>query len=1222
MSDDATGGRQAIAGSEPLRPVLKMKRTGSSYPPSAIARTFRPQAVTRTALASSAFGHSTSPIPIPIPAAAIAAAVAANAASFTTPSRDLLDPVAEPAPARITSDTAAPLETLPPNSAPAQPFPARARRDVSSSENLPPQPRTSKSTAQNAKETERRAALSKALKARWASGAMSDAVRKRQETLKRRQQDLLGLQRVNKHDASSLRPSKPKSSHLNHRSTSWTQTQLSHLFLEKDSKQPSSVRANTIRGESSGYVASDSSPTSDDENLGFTGASMARIPSKRHNDPTSDAVVNGFVMDDSASDDQDWAHENEMSDSSPTDYPGSHGGPAVSDVIKKPAPNAPVEGLMSIEMAAPDRPYKMWRSDDGLALAYGALIPETYELTADPEYPWTCPVRDCQKTFKYVSKLGPHFVSSHRCAMLHDNEDGTFTKVGSYLDTLDGTKNPAIVVSRGSSANSPRFPAPKMPPMDIPRLSLSRGSGAAQDSILDDHDGDTPMLDAADYSHDENAQTLWKYLQGLLVKHKGPRWPQGGYVEKLITLPRVRELEWNAIRSVDHRFLDSKPIDISAMIIQVTGEPAPEPCTKCKNGKGPFLGCVMISSTAHLDAVGTIFACANCFYHFGQIYCSHKVWGAKRAEKIKQKRLSEFDEDMADDDGNGDEGDKIDNGNSEEDDEIDDSNGKEDDEIDDGNSEEDDEIDDGDGEVENIENSNISISPNGLPTSITMAEPNRPYTMWPDGTGNLQPGMGALFPAGYQLDFETAEDRSWICSVRSCRRLFIKRQDLGFHFQRIHFASLLNDNGDGTLSIRGIYRSKKRGVGRGGKIISKAPPFVVSKDALDPNEEPSAPPNGPETSTYVPKYLSDSPVEHNQTTESWNTVVGPIRPPRVDPAGLWESLRPYLTNTRDIPDGGFVRELLQMPQVRDLNMNPYRVPLEYGEKSARDVAAMVIQVTGEAVVKKCKRCRDGKGPFSGCVAIARKTDGEARLQYTSCANCLYHGRSTYCSMKEWVPKRMQPPFPTKRKISSSRGPFLTEEAGLMDTELQSPAGAEGREQSSDRGLSPPCISQSLSNWRGRSTRGSTTEGPRNQNKKAPKSSLISVGAFQSAETLEMETWEIAPGRLNESSSSKPQNIAFSKAYLSTNQAVQVCEDVAVRVETIHSGTALSLAAESRNIRICSVASGKLRVKVGDEPEFIIGPHGIFKVRAGVSCTVQNAMYIDAILHMTVLSGFT
>ncbi|KAK3378721.1 hypothetical protein B0T24DRAFT_520959 [Lasiosphaeria ovina] len=1136
-----------------------MKRTGSSYRPSAIAGTLRPQAVTRTALTSSPFGHSLSPIPIPLPAAATPAAAAANAASFTTPSKNLLGPVAEPAPTGITSDIAAPLETFPPNSAPAQPFPARARRDdASSSGNLPPQPRSSTSTAQYANDTERRAALSKALKARWASGAMSGVVRKRQETLKRRQQqNLLGLQRVNKHDASSLRPSKPKSNHSNHRSTSWTPTPLSRLFSEKNSNQPSSVRANTIRGGISGCVASDSFPTSDDKNLGFSGASKARIPSKQHNDPTSDAVVNGFVMSDSASDDQDWTHENEMSDSSLTDYPGSHGGPAVSDVMKKPAPNAPAEGLMSIEMAAPDRPYKMWRSDDGLALAYGALIPETYELAADPEYPWTCP-------------------SSHRGVMLHDNEDGTFTKVGSYLDTLDSTRKPAIVVSRGGSADSPHLLAPKMPPMDIPRLSLSRGSGtskAAQDSILDDHDGDTPMLDAANYSHDENAQTLWKYLQGLLVKHKGPRWPQEDHVGKLITLPRVRELEWNAIRAVDHPFLDSKPRDISAMIIQVTGEPAPEPCTKCKDGKGPFLGCVMISRTAHLDAVDTIFACANCFYHHGQTYCSHKAWGAKRAEEIKQKRLSEFDEDMADDDGNGDEDDKIDDGNSEEDDEIDDGDGEEDGEIDDGN-----------GEVENMENSNISISPNDLPTSITMAEPNRPYTMWP---GEFRPAR--------------------------------RTQDVR---QRIHFASLLNDNGDGTLSIRGTYKAKKKGVGRGGKITSKAPPLVVSKDALDPNEEPSAPPNWPQTSTYIPKYLPDSPVEHNQTTESWNTVVGPIRPPRVDPAGLWEYLRPYLTHTRDIPDGDCVRELLQMPQLRDLNLNPYRAPLEYGERSARDVAAMIIQVTGEEVVKNCKRCRDGKGPFSSCVVIARKADGEARLQYISCANCLYHGQSTYCSIKQWVPKRDQPPFPTKRKISSTGGPFLTEEADLMDSELQSLAVAEGREQSSDRESSPPRISQSLRNRRGRSTRSSATEKPRNHEKQAPKSSLISAGAFQSAETLEMETWEMAPGRLNESSSSKPQNIAFSKAYLSTNQAVQVCEDVTVRMETIHSGTALSLAAESRKIRIFSVASGKLRVKVGDEPEFIIGPHGMFKVRAGVSCTVQNAVYIDAILHMTVLSGFT
>jgi hypothetical protein len=81
------------------------------------------------------------------------------------------------------------------------------------------------------------------------------------------------------------------------------------------------------------------------------------------------------------------------------------------------------------------------------------------------------------------------------------------------------------------------------------------------------------------------------------------------------------------------------------------------------------------------------------------------------------------------------------------------------------------------------------------------------------------------------------------------------------------------------------------------------------------------------------------------------------------------------------------------------------------------------------------------------------------------------------------------------------------------------------------------------------------------------------------------------------------------------------DDVFFRVDTIHSGATLQIEPEEFKTRICSVASGKVRVRTGEEPEFTIGPHGMFKVKPGVGCKVQNWMYMDAILHVTVLDGF-
>jgi hypothetical protein len=56
-------------------------------------------------------------------------------------------------------------------------------------------------------------------------------------------------------------------------------------------------------------------------------------------------------------------------------------------------------------------------------------------------------------------------------------------------------------------------------------------------------------------------------------------------------------------------------------------------------------------------------------------------------------------------------------------------------------------------------------------------------------------------------------------------------------------------------------------------------------------------------------------------------------------------------------------------------------------------------------------------------------------------------------------------------------------------------------------------------------------------------------------------------------------------------------------------------------RLCSVAAGKVRVKIGEEAEFVVGPHGMFKVKAGVVGSVRNGLYLDAVLHVVVLQGF-
>lgn len=77
----------------------------------------------------------------------------------------------------------------------------------------------------------------------------------------------------------------------------------------------------------------------------------------------------------------------------------------------------------------------------------------------------------------------------------------------------------------------------------------------------------------------------------------------------------------------------------------------------------------------------------------------------------------------------------------------------------------------------------------------------------------------------------------------------------------------------------------------------------------------------------------------------------------------------------------------------------------------------------------------------------------------------------------------------------------------------------------------------------------------------------------------------------------------------------VAQDVTFRVEMIKPGSSVRLTADAERLRICSVASGKVRVKVAGQ-EFAVGPNGVWKVKGGVGCAVENRYYLDAVVHVS------
>ncbi|KAK4188726.1 hypothetical protein QBC35DRAFT_381944, partial [Podospora australis] len=316
----------------------------------------------------------------------------------------------------------------------------------------------------------------------------------------------------------------------------------------------------------------------------------------------------------------------------------------------------------------------------------------------------------------------------------------------------------------------------------------------------------------------------------------------------------------------------------------------------------------------------------------------------------------------------------------------------------------------------------------------------RPYKEWTDAHGNDYVFQHLLVPPGYKLD-STVPGRPWVCPIRTCRKAVPKSKDLNCHFERAHYGTFLNDNGDQTFSVVEEYRSKKGSVVNGGRIIVPAPPVVISQDPIAKDSEPPAPVQPPDYLQRLPKYR-----DFFQTVQE-------------------DSLLDLMD--LDAEETRALRSLRRRPQV-----------------------------------------------------------------------------STQASFRSEARSASQP-------------------------------------EPDDH----------------------------------PGSAQMAADNF----VLEMEDWELAPGNLREEKLPEHENVAFSKPYLSTGYEVPVHEDVSFRVVAVKPGRTLELRPEQGRTRLCSLASGKVRVTLGEEAPFIIGPSGMFKVKIGVPVAIKNLLYVDAVLHTTVLN---
>ncbi|RGP81792.1 hypothetical protein FLONG3_96 [Fusarium longipes] len=486
---------------------------------------------------------------------------------------------------------------------------------------------------------------------------------------------------------------------------------------------------------------------------------------------------------------------------------------------------------------------------------------------------------------------------------------------------------------------------------------------------------------------------------------------------------------------------------------------------------------------------------------------------------------------------------------------------------------------------------------------IIIAEGDRPYTAYPSPNGETTSACGALIPPKYK-EHDDPELR-FVCPVRDCRRLFDKLRGLGGHFGAGHCSSTFNDNGDGTLSRVGSYQKN----GPGG-----TPGIIVSRNPLPANAPPPVDPGLSVFATFQQNRNSRAEQPSKRPSRSQETPVLPPVPlvrSSTSDSNVKAFLHLYLSADQTEYHREDIDFMLSLPRKRDLtdswkeghrgktlDINHYACALAFitGREVDADEQCTAARSTTKLTARPTARLS------TPCIALPTgmpTTAVQAFSPLKTCVGCKYwchlQRRSNAC---DWNPH----PMPRNRTSGGSARSSSSEDATpTMDVDEEDPdepsAVAEVHElmqtkrRSSARTLADTTVKQST----------------------------VGTGSNQmGGMELEMEDWEVAPGRMKDDSSS--DNIAFSNSYLTSGQPVTVSEDISFNVIVLKPGTSSHWNVEDDKLRTCSVAAGKVRVTMGEQT-FQLGPNGMFVVRPGQSCKVENRIYVDSVVHCTTIGDF-
>ena len=129
---------------------------------------------------------------------------------------------------------------------------------------------------------------------------------------------------------------------------------------------------------------------------------------------------------------------------------------------------------------------------------------------------------------------------------------------------------------------------------------------------------------------------------------------------------------------------------------------------------------------------------------------------------------------------------------------------------------------------------------------------------------------------------------------------------------------------------------------------------------------------------------------------------------------MWRYIEPMLKRTSSRADiqKSYMHMFFELPRKREIHWNASWIAQNpFLDSQPRDIASLVVHVTGDYAEVPCNHCKLGKGPYSGCVIVSGEAPPGLVVAFDSCANCLYHCGHAYCSLKTTFRPRFAKLYP-------------------------------------------------------------------------------------------------------------------------------------------------------------------------------------------------------------------